>query len=91
MIEALKTSYKNSVNDIAKKNRRTKRRNKRNDSQKRSLQIEQYKRMKSPEMQEKMKKSDELKAKIELLQKGKHDINLYNKEICVKNAEISKC
>lgn len=88
MIEALKTSYKNSVNDIAKKIEELKEET-REMIAKRSLQIEQYKRMKSPEMQEKMKKVDELKAKIELLQKEKNDINLYNKEICVKNAEIS--
>ncbi len=44
--------------------------------------------MKTPEMQEKSKKRDELKSQIDILQKEKSEIDLFNKEVELKHNNI---
>ena len=51
-------------------------------------QIEKYKVLKTPQMQEKAKMRDEIKTKIDILQKEKSEIDLFNKEVELKHNEI---
>lgn len=88
LIKALKITYKKNVNILADKIENLKK-----ETQellgKKKIQIEKYNLMKTPEMQEKSKKRDELKKQIDILQKEKSEIDLYNKEVEMKHNEIS--
>lgn len=87
LIKALKIGYKKDINSLAEKIESLK-----VETQelidKKKKQIEQYKIMKTPEMQEKSKRRDNLKAKIDILQKEKSEIDLFNKEVELKHNEI---
>lgn len=87
LIKALKITYKNNVNTIADKIESLK-----NETQelmdKKKKQIKRYEIMKTPEMQEKNKKRDELKLQIDTIQKEKSEIELFNKEVELKHNEI---
>ena len=87
LIKALKITYKKNINTIAEKIETLKK-----DTQelidKRKEKIEKYKVLKTPQMQEKTKIRDEIKQKIDILQKEKSEIDLFNKEVELKHNEI---
>lgn len=87
LIKALKITYKKNINIIAGKIETLKK-----DTQelidKRKEKIEKYKVLKTPQMQEKTKIRDEIKQKIDILQKEKSEIDLFNKEVELKHNEI---
>ena len=87
LIKALKITYKKNINIIAEKIETLKK-----DTQelidKRKEKIEKYKVLKTPQMQEKTKIRDEIKQKIDILQKEKSEIDLFNKEVELKHNEI---
>lgn len=87
LIKALKITYKKNINIIAEKIETLKK-----DTQelidKRKGKIEKYKVLKTPQMQEKTKIRDEIKQKIDILQKEKSEIDLFNKEVELKHNEI---
>lgn len=87
LIKALKITYKKNINIIAGKIEILKK-----DTQelidKRKEKIEKYKVLKTPQMQEKTKIRDEIKQKIDILQKEKSEIDLFNKEVELKHNEI---
>lgn len=89
LIKVLKIKYKNSVNDLASRIEKLKEETKEYITKKKN-EIEQYKIMKTPEMQEQAKRRDDLKNKIDILQEEKRKIDLFNKEIEIKHNDIMK-
>ena len=86
LISVLKITYKKNVNTIADKIDNLKKQTK-ELMEKRKKQMEEYQIMRTPEMQEKTKKRDELKEQIEGLRKEKKEIDLLNKEVEIKQAQ----
>ena len=82
LIKALKITYKRNVNLYAEKIAILKK-NTEELVEKRKIQLKKYEDMKNPEIQEKVEKVNALKEKIEILQKEKLEIDLYNKEISI--------
>lgn len=87
LIKALKITYKKNVNTIAEKIENLKKETQ-ELMEKKKAQIKKYTEMKTPEMQEKSKKRDELKSQIDILQKEKAEIDLFNKEVEIKHNDI---
>lgn len=87
LISVLKITYKKNVNTIADKIDNLKKQTK-ELMEKRKKQMEEYEIMRTPEMQEKTKKRDELKEQIEGLRKDKQEIDLFNKEVEIKHNDI---
>lgn len=87
LIKALKITYKKNVNTIAEKIENLKKETQ-ELMEKKKAQIQKYTEMKTPEMQEKSKKRDELKSQIDILQKEKAEIDLFNKEVEIKHNDI---
>lgn len=87
LIKALKIAYKKNVNVIAEKIENLKKETQ-ELIEKQKSQIQKYTEMKTPEMQEKSEKRDELKSQIDILQKEKAEIDLFNKEVELKHNEI---
>lgn len=87
LIKALKITYKKNINTIAEKIESLK-----NETQelidRKKKQIEKYRVLKTPQMQEKAKMRDEIKTKIDILQKEKSEVDLFNKEVELKHNEI---
>ncbi len=87
LINALKITYKKNINTIAEKITNLK-----NETQelmnKKKSQIKKYKEMKTPEIQAKSEKREDLKSQIDVLQKEKAEIDLFNKEVELKHNEI---
>lgn len=87
LIKALKITYKKNINTIAEKIESLKKETQELIDRKKK-QIEKYKVLKTPQMQEKAKMRDEIKTKIDILQKEKSEIDLFNKEVELKHNEI---
>ena len=87
LIKALKITYKKNINTIAGKIEFLKKETQELIDRKKK-QIEKYKVLKTPQMQEKAKIRDEIKTKIDILQKEKSEIDLFNKEVELKHNEI---
>lgn len=87
LIKALKITYKRNVNLYAEKIAILKK-NTEELVEKRKIQLEKYEDMKNPEIQEKIEKVNALKEKIEILQKEKLEVDLYNKEISINQNQI---
>ena len=87
LIKALKITYKRNVNLYAEKIAILKK-NTEELVEKRKIQLEKYEDMKNPEIQEKVEKVNALKEKIEILQKEKLEVDLYNKEISINQNQI---
>lgn len=87
LIKALKITYKKNINTIAEKVESLKKETQELIDRKKK-QIEKYKVLKTPQMQEKAKIRDEIKTKIDILQKEKSEIDLFNKEVELKHNEI---
>ena len=86
LIKALKITYKKN-NTIAEKIESLKKETQELIDRKKK-QIEKYRVLKTPQMQEKAKMRDEIKTKIDILQKEKSEIDLFNKEVELKHNEI---
>lgn len=78
LIKALKITYKKNINTIAEKIESLKKETQELIDRKKK-QIEKYRVLKTPQMQEKAKMRDEIKTKIDILQKEKSEIDLFNK------------
>ena len=87
LIKALKITYKKNINTIAGKIEFLKKETQELIDRKKQ-QIEKYRVLKTPQMQEKAKMRDEIKTKIDILQKEKSEIDLFNKEVELKHNEI---
>lgn len=87
LIKALKITYKKNINTIAEKIESLKKETQELIDRKKK-QIEKYRVLKTPQMQEKAKMRDEIKTKIDILQKEKSEIDLFNKEVELKHNEI---
>lgn len=87
LIKVLKITYKKNVNAIAEKIENLKKETQ-ELIEKKKVQIQKYTKIKTPEMQEKSKRRDELKSQIDILQKEKAEIDLFNKEVELKHNEI---
>ena len=87
LIKALKIAYKRNVNVYAEKIAILKK-NTKELVEKREIKQKKYEEMKNPEIQEKVQRVNELKEKIEILQKEKYEVDLYNKEISVNKNQI---
>lgn len=87
LIKALKITYKRNVNLYAEKIAILKK-NTEELVEKRKIQLKKYEDMKNPEIQEKVEKVNALKEKIEILQKEKLEVDLYNKEISINQNQI---
>lgn len=87
LIKALKITYKKNINTIAEKIESLKKETQELIDRKKK-QIEKYKVLKTPQIQEKAKMRDEIKTKIDILQKEKSEIDLFNKEVELKHNEI---
>lgn len=87
LIKALKITYKKNINTIAEKIESLKKETQELIDRKKK-QIEKYRVLKTPQMQEKAKMRDEIKQKIDILQKEKSEIDLFNKEVELKHNEI---
>ena len=87
LIKALKITYKKNINTIAEKIEFLKKETQELIDRKKQ-QIEKYRVLKTPQMQEKAKMRDEIKTKIDILQKEKSEIDLFNKEVELKHNEI---
>ena len=87
LIKALKITYKKNINTIAEKIESLKKETQELIDRKKQ-QIEKYRVLKTPQMQEKAKMRDEIKTKIDILQKEKSEIDLFNKEVELKHNEI---
>ena len=87
LIKALKITYKKNINTIAEKIESLKKETQELIDRKKK-QIEKYRGLKTPQMQEKAKMRDEIKTKIDILQKEKSEIDLFNKEVELKHNEI---
>ena len=87
LINALKITYKKNINTIAEKITNLK-----NETQelmnKKKSQIKKYKEMKTPEIQAKSEKREDLKSQIDMLKKEKAEIDLFNKELELKHNDI---
>lgn len=87
LIKALTINYKRNINNIADKIEKLK-----VDTQelieKKKLQVHKYEIMKTPEMQEKTKRREQLKEEIHKLNKEKSEIDLHNKEVKIKQEQI---
>ena len=84
MINALKIGFKRNINELADNIENLKQETK-GLLEKRNNQIENYKLMKTPEMQDLSKKREILKEKIDNLYKEKNEIDLSNRETMIKN------
>ena len=89
LIKALKIKYQRNINNAEEKINKLKIETKELISKK-NKELEQYKKMKTPEIQGASKKRDELKSKIDLLKDEKNKIELLNKEIDIKHNNIAK-
>lgn len=87
LIKALKITYKKNINTIAEKIESLKKETQELMDKKKN-KIEKYKVLKTPQMQEKTKIRDEIKQKIDILQKERSEIDLFNKEVELKHNEI---
>lgn len=87
LIKSLKITYKKNINTIAEKIESLKKETQELIDRKKK-QIEKYRVLKTPQMQEKAKMRDEIKTKIDILQKEKSEIDLFNKEVELKHNEI---
>ena len=87
LIKALKITYKKNINTIAEKIESLKKETQELIDRKKK-QIEKYRFLKTPQMQQKAKMRDEIKTKIDILQKEKSEIDLFNKEVELKHNEI---
>lgn len=87
LIKALTITYKKNINNLAKNIENLKTETK-ELLDKKKLQVEKYKMMKTPEMQEQAVRRNEIKEKIDVLLKEKSDIDLYNREISIKQEQI---
>lgn len=87
LIKALKITYKKNINTIAEKIESLKKETQELIDRKKK-QIEKYRVLKTPQMQEKAKMRDEIKTKIDIFQKEKSEIDLFNKEVELKHNEI---
>lgn len=87
LIKALKITYKRNVNLYAEKIAILKK-NTEELVEKRKIQLKKYEDIKNPEIQEKVEKVNALKEKIEILQKEKLEVDLYNKEISINKNQI---
>lgn len=87
LIKVLKITYKKNVNAIAEKIENLKKETQ-ELIEKKKVQIQKYTKIKTPEMQEKSKRRDELKSQIDILQKEKTEIDLFNKEVELKHNDI---
>ncbi|HJJ12550.1 MAG TPA: hypothetical protein OIM48_04525 [Clostridiaceae bacterium] len=87
LIKALKITFKKNVNTIADKIENLKITTK-ELMEKKKIQMEKYKELKTPEMQDKAKKRDELKQQIDELNKEKSKVDLFNKEVEIKHNDI---
>lgn len=87
LIKALKITYKKNINTIAEKIESLKKETQELIDRKKK-QIEKYRVLKTPQMQQKAKMRDEIKTKINILQKEKSEIDLFNKEVELKHNEI---
>ena len=89
LVKMLKIKYKNNVNELADRIEKLKEETKEFINKKES-QLKKYEFMKTPEMQEQIKRKDELKNKIDILQEEKRKVDLANKEIEIKHNDIIK-
>ena len=87
MINALKIGFKRNINELADNIENLKQETQ-ELLEKRNNQIENYKLMKTPEMQDLSKKREILKEKIDNLYKEKNEIDLSNRETMIKNNQI---
>lgn len=87
LIKALTITYKKNINNIVLKMQDLK-----NETEElirnKKAKIEQYKEMKTPEMQEKTERRNMLKEQIDILQKEKAEIDLFNKEVTIRHNQI---
>ena len=89
LIKALTITYKKNVDNAVQKMKELKSETEELIRDK-DTKIKQYKEMKTPEMQEKTNRRNILKEQIDLLQKEKTEINLFNKEATIKHNQIIK-
>ena len=87
LINALRIKYQKNIDNIEEKIGKLKVETK-EFIIKKNKEIEQYRRMKTPEMQEQTKRRDELKSKINQLREEKNQIDLFNKEAEIKHNNI---
>lgn len=89
LIKSLSISYKKNINAIAERIENLKEETQKL-IEKKNMQIKKYERLKNPEIQKQSKIINELKDKIDKLQKEKSEIDLYNREIMIKHQQIEK-